>query len=104
VWKRRLVRLLTYLGLALIAVVMLYPFWSMGIASFRSLDQYQLGHGFSLTSWKQLFDTLPVGRQLLNSAIVTVSAIALILVVSIVLALRARQYVPPPLGVAAPES
>ena len=82
VWKRRFVRLLTYLGLAVIAIVMLYPFWSMGIASFRSLDQYTLGHGFSLTSWRQLFDTLPVGRQLLNSAIVTASAIALILVVS----------------------
>src|SRR5438309_8055134 len=82
VWKRRFVRLLTYLGLAVIALVMLYPFWSMGIASFRSLDQYTLGHGFSLTSWRQLFDTLPVGRQLLNSAIVTASAIALILVVS----------------------
>jgi multiple sugar transport system permease protein/raffinose/stachyose/melibiose transport system permease protein len=82
VWKRRLVRLLTYLGLAVIAIVMLYPFWSMGIASFRSLDQYQLGHGFSLTSWKQLFHTLPVGRQLLNSTIVTVGAISLILAVS----------------------
>ena len=81
-WKRRFARLLTYLGLAVIAVVMLYPFWSMGIASFRSLDQYQLGHGFSLTSWKQLFNTLPVGRQLVNSTIVTVGAIALILVVS----------------------
>jgi multiple sugar transport system permease protein/raffinose/stachyose/melibiose transport system permease protein len=81
-WKRRLGRVLTYLGLALIAIVMLYPFWSMVIASFRSLEQYQLGHGFSLTSWKQLFDTLPVGRQLLNSTIVTVGAIALILAVS----------------------
>src|ERR1700682_4054002 len=82
VWKRRLVRLGTYGGLAVIAIVMLYPFWSMGIASFRSLEQYQLGHGFSLTSWKQLFHTLPVGRQLLSSAIVTVGAIALILAVS----------------------
>src|SRR6202171_906812 len=82
VWKRRLVRLGTYVGLAVIAIVMLYPFWSMGIASFRSLEQYQLGHGFSLTSWKQLFHTLPVGRQLLSSTIVTVGAIALILAVS----------------------
>jgi ABC-type glycerol-3-phosphate transport system permease component len=82
VWRRRLVRLLTYLGLAVIAVVMLYPFWSMGIASFRSLEQYQLGHGFSLTSWRQLFHTLPVGHQLISSTIVTVGAIALILAVS----------------------
>jgi len=82
VWRRRVVRLLTYLGLAVIAIVMLYPFWSMGIASFRSLEQYQLGHGFSLTSWRQLFHTLPVGHQLLSSTIVTVGAIALILAVS----------------------
>jgi multiple sugar transport system permease protein/raffinose/stachyose/melibiose transport system permease protein len=82
VWRRRLLRLLTYLGLTVIAIVMLYPFWSMGIASFRSLEQYTLGHGFSFASWKQLFHTLPVGRQLLNSTIVTVGAIALILAVS----------------------
>jgi multiple sugar transport system permease protein/raffinose/stachyose/melibiose transport system permease protein len=75
-------RLLTYLALAVITVVMLYPFWTMGITSFRSLTQYQLGHGFSLDSWKGLFNTLPVGQQLLNSTIVTVGAIALILAVS----------------------
>ena len=81
-WRRRLGRVGVYAALGVITVVMLYPFWSMGIASFRSLDQYQLGHGFSLTSWKQLFQTLPVGRQLVNSTIVTVGAIALILAVS----------------------
>ena len=82
VWRRRAARFGTYLGLALISVVMLYPFWSMGIASFRSLEQYTNGHGFSLSSWRQLFATLPVGRELLSSAIVTVGAIAVILAVS----------------------
>src|SRR5205809_383230 len=81
-WRRRLTRLAIYLALGVIAVVMLYPFWSMGIASFRSLEQYQLGHGFSLTSWRALFHTLPVGHQLASSTIVTVGAIALILAVS----------------------
>jgi ABC-type glycerol-3-phosphate transport system permease component len=81
-WRRRAARVGTYLGLAVISVVMLYPFWSMGIASFRSLEQYTTGHGFSLSSWQQLFATLPVGRQLLSSAIVTVGAIAVILAVS----------------------
>jgi ABC-type glycerol-3-phosphate transport system permease component len=81
-WRRRAARSGTYLGLGLISVVMLYPFWSMGIASFRSLEQYTIGHGFSLSSWQQLFATLPVGRQLLSSAIVTVGAIAVILAVS----------------------
>jgi len=80
--RHRTVRLSIYVALAVITVVMLYPFWSMGIASFRSLNQYQLGHGFSLTSWRELFRTLPVLRELGNSTILAVSAIALILVVS----------------------
>jgi multiple sugar transport system permease protein/raffinose/stachyose/melibiose transport system permease protein len=73
---------LIYLVLALITVVMLYPFYYMGFNGFRSLDQYYAGHGFSLASWRNLFKTLPVGRQLLNSTIITLSAIALILAVS----------------------
>ena len=81
-WRRRAARAGTYLGLAVISLVMLYPFWSMGIASFRSLEQYTNGHGFSISSWRQLFSTLPVGRELLSSAIVTIGAIALILAVS----------------------
>ena len=82
VWRRRGGRLAIYAALGVIAVVMLYPFWSMGIASFRSLEQFQLGHGFSLAGWHELFRTLPVGRELLNSTLITLSAIALILVVS----------------------
>ena len=71
-----------YALLLLITVVMLYPFYYMGMNSFRSLDQYYAGHGFSLSSWRNLFDTLPIGRQLLNSTIITLSAIAIILAVS----------------------
>jgi ABC-type glycerol-3-phosphate transport system permease component len=80
--RRRAARIATYLVLCVIAVVMLYPFWSMAIASFRSLNQFQLGHGFSLTSWHELFRTLPVGRELANSTLITLSAILIILVVS----------------------
>jgi ABC-type glycerol-3-phosphate transport system permease component len=81
-WRRAGSHALIYLVLALITVVMLYPFYYMGFNGFRSLDQYYAGHGFSLASWRNLFKTLPVGRQLLNSTIITVSAIALILAVS----------------------
>jgi ABC-type glycerol-3-phosphate transport system permease component len=81
-WRRITSRALIYLALVLISVVMLYPFYYMGFNAFRSLDQYYAGHGFSLTSWRNLFDTLPVGRQLLNSTIITLSAIAIILAVS----------------------
>jgi ABC-type glycerol-3-phosphate transport system permease component len=72
-------RTLIYVVLAVLAVVMLYPFYYMAFNGFRSLDQYYAGRGFSLTSWRDLFNTLPVGRQLLNSGIITLSAIALIL-------------------------
>jgi ABC-type glycerol-3-phosphate transport system permease component len=81
-WRRLGSRALIYLVLALITVVMLYPFYYMGFNGFRSLDQYYAGHGFSLASWRNLFNTLPVGRQLLNSTIITLSAIAIILAVS----------------------
>ena len=54
----------------------------MGVNAFRSLDQYYAGHGFALTSWRNLFKALPVGRELLNSTLITVGAIALILAVS----------------------
>jgi ABC-type glycerol-3-phosphate transport system permease component len=82
VWRRRAGRLLVYLVLLAVSVVMLYPFWSMGVAAFRSLQQYYVGHGFSLDSWRVLFQTLPVGRELLNSTIITVSSIGLILAAS----------------------
>jgi ABC-type glycerol-3-phosphate transport system permease component len=75
-------RALIYVVLAVLAVVMLYPFYYMAFNGFRSLDQYYAGSGFSLTSWRHLFQSLPVGRELLNSTIITLGAIALILAVS----------------------
>jgi ABC-type glycerol-3-phosphate transport system permease component len=81
-WRRRAGRLAIYAALAVITIVMLYPFWSIGFASFRSLEQYQVGNGFSFASWRELFRTLPVGHELLSSTIVTLGAIALILAVS----------------------
>src|SRR6266480_4066584 len=80
-WRHYGSRAVVYALLALITVVMLYPFYYMGINSVRSLDQYYAGHGFSLASWRNLFHTLPIGRQLLNSTIITLSAIAILLAV-----------------------
>ncbi len=79
---RRLSRPLIYAILAGITVVMLYPFYYMISTSLQSSDQYQLGGGFSLASWRHLFDVLPVWRQLLNSTIVSLGGIAVILLVS----------------------
>ena len=81
-WRRRLTRSLVYFALLVMTVVMLYPFWYMADNAFRSLQQYQLQSGFSLASWRELFNTLPVGHQLVNSTILTVGSIALILVAS----------------------
>jgi multiple sugar transport system permease protein/raffinose/stachyose/melibiose transport system permease protein len=79
---RRLSRPLMYTVLAGITVVMLYPFYYMITTSLHSSEQYQLGGGFSLASWRNLFDVLPVWRQLLNSTIVSLGGIAVILAVS----------------------
>ena len=81
-WRRRGVYALVYVALGCTAVVMLYPFWYMAQASFRSLQQYQLGSGYGLASWRELFRTLPVGRELLNSTLITTSAIVIILFAS----------------------
>jgi ABC-type glycerol-3-phosphate transport system permease component len=82
VWRRRTSKTLTYLALAVVTVIMLYPFWLMGQMSFRSLDQYYLGKGFSLTTWHDLFAALPVGHEVLNSTLITLSSIVVILAVS----------------------
>lgn len=81
-WRRRGVRGLMYVALLVVAVAMLYPFWYMALNAFRSLEQYQLGSGFSLASWQELFRTLPVGRELVNSTILTLGSIAIILAVA----------------------
>lgn len=71
-----------FAALCLVAVVMLFPFALMLVTSFRSKDQYIAGAGFSLDSWVQLFATVPILQQLLNSTIVTAGGVALILVAS----------------------
>jgi ABC-type glycerol-3-phosphate transport system permease component len=78
----RISRPVMYVVLAAITVVMLYPFYYMISTSLHSSDAYQLGGGYSLTSWHDLFNALPVWRQLLNSTIVSVGGIAIILLVS----------------------
>jgi len=82
VWRRLTGRELTYFVLLAVTAIMLYPFWLMAEMSFRSLPQYYLGKGFSLTTWHDLFAALPIGREMLNSTLITISSIAVILVVS----------------------
>jgi len=80
--RRRLSRSAILAILCVVVVLMLFPFAYMLATSFRSYDQFLTGSGFSLDSWEGLFDELPVVQQMVNSAIVTVSAVALILFTS----------------------
>jgi multiple sugar transport system permease protein/raffinose/stachyose/melibiose transport system permease protein len=71
-----------FLLMAAIAVVMLYPFFYMLVNSFRSQAQYQLGSGFSLASWRLVFSSQPILRELFNSLLVSTAAVLIILVIS----------------------
>jgi ABC-type glycerol-3-phosphate transport system permease component len=73
---------LTYLLLGILTVILLYPIYFMVRTSFQSIDQFQAGGGFSLVSWHGLFAALPVWRELFNSTLISVSAVAIILLVS----------------------
>jgi multiple sugar transport system permease protein/raffinose/stachyose/melibiose transport system permease protein len=78
----RIGRVLLFVLMVVVAIVMFYPFWFMISASFKTQAQYIAGEGFSLDSWKKLFETLPVGQQMLNSIIVCALSIAIIIIVS----------------------
>ncbi len=80
--RRRLARAVIFAILCLVAVVMLYPFYFMTETAFRSRDQYLTQSGFSLDSWVGLLRAIPVVQQLVNSTVVTLSAVLIILVVS----------------------
>jgi len=75
-------KVVIFAALVIASFVMLYPFGFMLLTSLHSQSQYINGRGFSLSSWSALFAALPVGRELLNSSLVAVCAIAIILVVS----------------------
>jgi multiple sugar transport system permease protein/raffinose/stachyose/melibiose transport system permease protein len=71
-----------FLIMAVVAVVMLYPFFYMLVNSFKTQAQYQLGSGFSLASWRLLFSSQPILRELLNSLLVSCAAVLIILLIS----------------------
>lgn len=73
---------LVFLPMVVVAIVMLYPFYYLLDNAFRNQAQYDQQHGHSVAGWTQLFHSLPVGSELLNSTIVCAAAIAIILVVS----------------------
>jgi multiple sugar transport system permease protein/raffinose/stachyose/melibiose transport system permease protein len=80
--RKRLANGWIFLVMAVVAVIMLYPFWYMLDNSFRNQSQFDQQAGHSLAGWSQLFHELPVGSELLNSTIVCATAIVIILAVS----------------------
>jgi ABC-type glycerol-3-phosphate transport system permease component len=75
-------RIVMFATMVVVAVVMLYPLLYMAMTSLKSQVQYELGGGFSLASWRLLFGSQPVLRELLNSLIVSSCSVALIVVIS----------------------
>lgn len=78
---RRAQRALVFLVMCLLACVMLYPFYFASITSLRSNGQFIAGSGHSMDSWRHLGQNLPWGRELANSFLVALGAIAIILAV-----------------------
>jgi ABC-type glycerol-3-phosphate transport system permease component len=76
-------RIAMFLTMVVVAFVMLYPFYYMIRSSFQTEAQYSgVKSGFSLSTWRQLFGSQPILRELLNSLIVSTSAVVIIVVIS----------------------
>lgn len=80
--RRRANKTVLFLSMIVVAVVMLYPFYFMLNNGSRTQTQFEQQSGHSLRSWAQLFQELPVLRQLFNSTLICAIAIAIILGVS----------------------
>lgn len=80
--RRRVNTTALFLLMIVVAVVMLYPFYFMLNNGSRTQTQFEQQSGHSLHSWTQLFQELPVLRQLFNSTLICAVAITIILAVS----------------------
>jgi ABC-type glycerol-3-phosphate transport system permease component len=75
------VRLVVSGILGIVLIVMLFPFYVIGRGSMEVGDADHVSH-LSWQNWHKLFQTLPVAKELMNSAIVTIGSVALILIIS----------------------
>jgi ABC-type glycerol-3-phosphate transport system permease component len=83
--ERRLrpVRVAMFAAMVIVAIIMLYPFYYMLHASFQTTAQYSgLKSGFSLSTWKQLFNNQPILHEVLNSLIVASVSVVFIVAIS----------------------
>lgn len=80
--RRRVNKVVLFGSMIVVAIVMLYPFYFMLNNGSRTQTQFEQQSGHSLDSWRQLFQELPVLRQLLNSTLICAVAITIIMAVS----------------------
>ncbi|MBO5474294.1 MAG: carbohydrate ABC transporter permease [Lachnospiraceae bacterium] len=91
--QKRAVHVLVYTGLALWAVMVLFPFYWMLLTSVKSYSAYN-GERFprfytlspTLQNYADAFTTVPLGRYLLNTLIFTAATTALMMLVIILAA------------------
>ena len=87
--KSGLIRALTYLGLSVWAVVVLFPFYWMVLTSLKSYGAYNAEHtpvfftlSPTLENYENAFTAVPLGGYLLNTLIFVVVTTAIMVVVS----------------------
>ena len=80
---RKIGRWVLFGAMIVVAVIMLYPFFVMGVTSLKSESQFLSGGGFSWLSWSSLTSVIPVGQEVLSSTIVCSSSIFIILCVGL---------------------
>lgn len=87
--KSGLIRALTYLGLSIWAVVVLFPFYWMVLTSLKSYGAYNAEHtpvfftlSPTLENYENAFTAVPLGGYLLNTLIFAVITTAIMVVVS----------------------
>ena len=86
--RRAVRRAVTYVLLALWAVIVLFPFYWMVLTSVKSYSAYSSEHipafftlSLTLQNYRDAFTAVPLGRYFLNTVIFTVATTAIMLVV-----------------------
>ena len=87
--RKRSLRAVTYVGLTLWALVVLFPFYWMVLTSFKSYGSYNAEHtpvfftlSPTLENYWEAFTAVPLGGYLLNTLIFSVITTAIMVVVS----------------------
>lgn len=87
--RKRILRTVTYVGLTLWALVVLFPFYWMVLTSFKSYGSYNAEHtpvfftlSPTLENYWEAFTAVPLGGYLLNTLIFSVITTAIMVVVS----------------------